>query len=50
MVEIYIGISTVILLVGVGFFVNHMENLADKRKEKRLEEFYNDDDDWWNDV
>ena len=53
MVDILAGIGVIALVIGAGFFVNYMENVADRRKQDRLEEFYRDEfgegeDDWWN--
>ena len=48
-INILAGIGVLALLIGAFFFVMYMEGVADKRKEKRLEKFYEDDeyDDWW---
>ncbi len=37
------------LIVGTFYFVLWMEEWDEKRKQKRLEEFYNDEDDWEDD-
>ena len=49
-INILAGIGVVALLIGAFFFVMYMEGVAEKRKEKRLEKFYEDEDDyddWW---
>ena len=53
MIDILAGVGVVTLVFGAGFFVNYMEKVAEKRKQDRLEEFYKEtfedyDDDWWN--
>jgi hypothetical protein len=52
MIDILAGIGVIALVIGAGFFVNYMENVADRRKQDRLEQFYKDefseeDNDWW---
>ena len=52
MVEILAGIGVLALLIGVFYFIVYMEGIAEKRKQKRLEKFYKEtfedyDDDWW---
>ena len=48
-INILAGIGVLALLIGAFFFVMYMEGVAEKRKEKRLEKFYEDEDydDWW---
>ena len=53
MIDILAGVSVIVLVFGAGFFVNHMEKVAEKRKKDHLEEFYKEtfdewEDDWWN--
>lgn len=53
MIDILAGVGVIALVIGAGFFVNYMEKVAEKRKQDRLEEFYKEtfedyDDDWWN--
>ena len=43
MIDVLAGIGVVALVIGAGFFVNYMEDIADKRKQDRLEEFYRDE-------
>ena len=45
MVEILAGVGIVALLVATFYFVLWMEEWDEKRKQKRLEEFYRDEDD-----
>ena len=49
MVDILAGIVVIALVIGAGFFVNHMENIDDKRKQDRNND-YVEDDDWWSDI
>ena len=53
MIDILAGVGVIMLVFGAGFFVNHMEKVAEKRKKDHLEEFYKEtfdewEDDWWN--
>ena len=51
MITILAVVAIIALIVGTFYFVLWMEEWDEKRKETRLEEFYNDDDweddDWW---
>jgi len=48
MVDVLAGIGVIALVIGAGIFVNYMENVDDKRKQDRNDD-YVEDDDWWND-
>jgi hypothetical protein len=49
MITILAVIGIVALIVGTFYFVLWMEEWDEKRKETRLEDIYEDDDDeWWN--
>ena len=50
MVDILAGISVIALVIGAGFFVNHMESIDEKHKQDRKDELIEDDDDWWGDI
>ena len=50
MVTILAGVGVVALIVATFYFVMWMEEWDEKRKQKRLKDIYEDDDEWWNEM